>query len=183
MSAISSSFSNKFLHAAREFKNIHSITGTAVLMALDLVLSMFVSIQITQTLKLGLAFLAVSLMGMLYGPVMAGIGAGITDVLSAVIHPTGPFFPGFTLTALLGGLIYGCLLYEEKISVKRLIGCKLLINVFLNLLLNSLWLKLLYGSAFFAMLPMRAFKNLALLPLEVLLMYLLLPRFKSIKKA
>jgi ECF transporter S component (folate family) len=183
VSAITTSLSAKFLHSAKEFKNIHSITGTAVLMALDLVLSMFVSIQITQTLKLGLAFLAVSLMGMLYGPVMAGIGAGTADVLSAVIRPTGPFFPGFTLTAVLGGIFYGCFLYEEKISVKRLIVCKLLINVLLNILLNSLWLKLLYGKAFFAMLPMRAFKNLALLPVEILLMYLLLPRLKKIKKA
>jgi ECF transporter S component (folate family) len=183
VSAITTSLSAKFLHSAKEFKNIHSVTGTAVLMALDLVLSMFVSIQITQTLKLGLAFLAVSLMGMLYGPVMAGIGAGTADVLSAVIRPTGPFFPGFILTAVLGGIFYGCFLYEEKVSIKRLVVCKLMINVLLNILLNSLWLKLLYGKAFFAMLPMRAFKNLALLPVEILLMYLLLPRLKKIKKA
>ena len=91
-----------------------------------------------------------------------------------MIKPTGPYFPGFTLTTALTGLVFGLFLYKGQTKLWRMAAAKVLINLLLNLLLNSLWLKLLYGSAFWAMLPTRLVKNAALLPIEIALLWLIL---------
>lgn len=166
--------SSPFRRSALELKNVHSLTGMALLTALHLILNLTASVQITPSLKLSFSFLAAALMGMLYGPVCAAIGTGISDIIQAFVHPTGPYFFGFTLTALLAGFLYGCFLYKGKHSLPRLIAVQTLINVFLHVGLNGLWLKIMYGKAFLAMLPVRAAKNLIMLPIEITLMYLVL---------
>lgn len=44
---------------------------------------------------------------MLFGPVVGGIMGGIGDILKFLIKPTGPYFFGYTLNAMLGPVIYG----------------------------------------------------------------------------
>jgi len=164
------------------FRDLRSLTAIAMLTAVNLLLSLTVSIQISQSLKLSFGFLATALIAHLYGPVPAMISAGICDILQALIRPTGPYFPGFTLTAVLGALIYGLFLYRQKPTWLSVGLARGLVNLLLHVLLNSLWLKLLYGSAFWAMLPTRLFKNLALLPLEILLLMLILPLGEKFKQ-
>ena len=74
----------------------------------------------------------------------------------------------------MSGAIYGAMLYDREVSLKRVLLTKLLIDVICNLLLNTLWLNLLYGKAFFAILPARALKNLLQYPVDVILLYPLL---------
>ena len=172
----------KFRDSMLELKNVRAITQMAMLMALSLILNLFASLQITESLKLSFGFLATAMMGMLFGPSLAGIGAALIDILQAFIKPTGPYFPGFTLTAALSGVIFGLVLYKNQASLPRLILAKALINLLLNLLLNSLFISVLYGSAFWAMLPTRLLKNVAMLPIEVVLLYLLLPNLIRLQK-
>ena len=61
------------------------------------------------------------------------------DVLSYLIRPDGAYFPGFTITAALGGLIYGFFLYRRPISLPRTIVAKASISLLLNVLLNTFW--------------------------------------------
>lgn len=70
---------------------------------------------------------------------MAGV---CTDVLGyfAGNLSMGAYFPGYTLTAVVGGLIWGLWLYPRKITVWRAIGAKTCINLFCNICLNTLWL-------------------------------------------
>lgn len=175
MNLLLSKFSNSF----REFRNVRSLTGLAMLMAIALVLNLIGSFQITESLRLGFGFLATAVMGMLYGPFCAGLAAGLVDILQIFLKPTGEFFPGFTLTAILGGILYGLFLYKNQYSLPRLIAVKSIINVFLHLFLNSYWLTFLYGYAFWAKIPGRLIKNLGLLPLEILLLALLLPKISK----
>lgn len=173
-------FLSKFRDSARELRDLRAVTTLAMLMALALVLNLTASIQITESLRLSFGFLATAMMGMLYGPVCAGLAAGLVDIFQYVIKPTGEFFPGFTLTAILGGVLYGIFLYKNHYSLPRLIAVKSIINVFLHLLLNSYWLTFLYGYAFWAKIPGRIIKNVGMLPVEVLLLALLLPQISRI---
>ena len=164
-----------FRDSAAELKNLRSLTGLSLCLALGVVLSLFTSIQVTTSLRISFGFLALAVTGMLYGPVCSSLAGIVIDLLVFVIHPTGPFFPGFTLTSMLTGTIFGLFLYKNQISLPRLILSKALINLLLNLLLNSLWLTILYDQGFWAMIPGRIFKNVVFLPVEVLAMYLVLP--------
>ena len=98
------------------------------------------------------------------------IGA-LADILKYMVNPTGPFFPGFTISGFFGGLIYGMVLYKKPLSIKRIIIANTLVTVLVNLLLNTYWLTLLYGNAYMALLPARIVKQLIMLPIEVILFY------------
>lgn len=173
-------FLSKWADSARELRHLRSLTTLSMLMALALVLNLFATVQITDSLRLGFGFIATAIMGMLYGPVCAGLSAGIVDILQFFLKPSGEFFPGYTLTAILGGILYGMFLYKNRVSLPRIIAVKTIINLVLHLLLNSYWLTFLYGYAFWAKLPGRVIKNVGMLPLEVLLLVLVLPRIAQL---
>ena len=63
-------------------------------------------------------------------------------------------------------------LYKKPLSLKRVIIANSIVAVTVNLFLNTLWLTLLYGDAFFALLPARAAKQLIMLPVDTLLFYM-----------
>ena len=165
-----------FRKSVAELKDLRSLVGLALFMALGIVLEIIGTIQVLPELQLSFGFLTAALIGMLYGPFCAAVTGTFTDLIVFSLHPTGVYFPGFTLTSLLGGIFYGLILYKKKHSLGRLILAKSSVTLFLNILLNSFWLTLLYDQAFFAMLPVRITKNLIMLPVEILLMWLVLPR-------
>lgn len=159
----------------------------AFLIALEIVLTRFCSIN-TPILRIGFGFLPVAMLGIMYGPICAGICYAIGDVLGMLIFPTGAFFPGFTLTALLTGLVYGFFLHNREITWKTcILPCAVVILV-INFLLDTFWLTILMGEGFFALLPTRILKCVVMLPVQVILIPLIwnrvfshIPRIKARK--
>lgn len=131
-----------------------SIALMGVLMALDLILSRFFAIP-TQFVKISFAFIPLVFMGMLYTPVVAGSANALSDFIGANLFPTGPYFPGFTLTAFLSGFIYSVFYYKKEMTLKRIITVNLIVAVFLNLGLNTLWLYMMFGKGALAFIPSR----------------------------
>ena len=160
-----------FKNSAKDSKNLRAMVLTALFIGLNLILDRF-SIQLTPEIRLGLGFLTSAMIGMLFGPVM-GISAGfVTEILSYILYPRGAYFPGLTLTAMLGGMVYGLVLYQHKVSIPRCLVAKGIVNLFLNIGLNTLWLSMIYGDAYFAILPARMLKNAVLWPVESLALFL-----------
>ena len=81
------------------------------LTALYIVLERFLSFNVWN-MRVGFAFIALAVAGMLYGPLPAGMVGAAGDVLGMLLFPTGPYFPGFTLTAFLTGAVYGIFLRD-----------------------------------------------------------------------
>ncbi len=126
--------------------NLKTLTALALLTALEIVLSRFLSIS-TQLTKISLAFIPVAAAAGLFGPVEAGVVAALGDFLGALLFPVGPYFPGFTLTAFLMGAVYGLFLHRRKGFgwVALSVGIHQFV---LSLLLNSLWISVLYGTPY-----------------------------------
>ena len=105
-----------------------------------------------------------------------------TDVLGYLVNQGGGFyFPGYTLTAVSGGLIWGLWLYRpqggiadesRKKRILRVVGAKASINLICNIGLNTLWLTVTGGKALSLLLPARVVKNVILLPFECILLFL-----------
>ncbi|MBO0438388.1 folate family ECF transporter S component [Vagococcus fluvialis] len=131
-----------------------SIALMGVLMALDLILSRFFAIP-TQFVKISFAFIPLVFMGMLYTPIVSGSANALSDFIGANLFPTGPYFPGFTLTAFLSGFIYSTFYYKKEMTLKRIITVNLIVTVFLNLGLNTLWLYMMFGKGALAFIPSR----------------------------
>ncbi len=71
----------------------------------------------------------------------------LADILGAFIFPVGPYFPGFTVTAALTGLMYGLLLHKKQ-SMLNIVIAVAIQQWVLSLLLNTFWLKVLYGMPY-----------------------------------
>ncbi len=151
----------------------------AFLIALEIILTRFCSIN-TPILRIGFGFLPVAMIGILYGPVWAAIGYAIGDILGMMIFPSGVYFPGFTVTAVLTGFVFGFFLHnKEKITWKTVLPASLIIILVLNLCLDTLWLSIMFGDAFIALLPTRIVKCVVMLPIHLILIPLVWNRVMS----
>ncbi|NLT58310.1 MAG: folate family ECF transporter S component [Clostridiales bacterium] len=108
----------------------------------------------------------------LYGPVLAPLTGLCTDLIGFFLHPTGGFFPGYTLSAAVGSAIYALVLYRRRVTVLRLAVAKILVNLIVNIGLNSLWSAMLLSKGYLFYLVQGITKNFILLPLEVFVMVL-----------
>ncbi|NLK39928.1 MAG: folate family ECF transporter S component [Clostridiales bacterium] len=162
--------------AASELNNLKIIVLASMLIALASVLGTL-QIYITPLIRVQISFLITGLGAMIYGPVIAMIGGVISDIVTYLLFASGPFFPGYTLSALLAGLVFALFLYRTKISPLRIIAPKFIINVFINTLLGSLW-RVVMGSTgskgYSIYVATSGIKNLLLLPLEVTLLTLII---------
>lgn len=166
-------FLSMFKDSSKEMYHLQSLVGMAMLIALSVVLSFF-SFQVSDSLKIGPGFLVTALLGMLYGPVAGGIAAGAANLIKFFIKPTGAFFFGYTLTAILGGVVYGLFFYKKRINLWRAISAKTCVNLFLNSILNTYWIAVTGGKAMGVLILPRLMKNLIALPLEIIMLYVVL---------
>lgn len=145
-----------------------TVVITGFMIALSVVLSKLVSINIS-FLRIGFGFLPIAVLAILYGPAVAAIGYGVADLLGAWLFPTGTFFPGFTVSAVLTGLIFGFILYNKEVTIKRALIASALVCLGVNLLLNTYWLTFLLGKGFKVLLASRAVKEIVAIPVMTLL--------------
>lgn len=134
-----------------------NLTVLGILLALEIVLSRFLSIS-AWNIKIGFSFVPVVLAAMLYGPAGSAAVAALGDFLGAILFPIGPYFPGFTFTALLTGLTFGLLLYKKQ-SVRNTLCAVLIVQFVLGLLLNTYWIHVLYSSPFLPLLATRVVQS------------------------
>ena len=112
---------------------------------------------------------------------IGGILGGLLDVLKFLIKPTGAFFPGFTISAIISGIIYGFILYKNPISLPRIIVAEVIEKVLIDCLLNTYWLSILYGTPFWAtLLDGRLVSKMAQLPVDIILVYMILKAVEKI---
>lgn len=138
------------------------LVTAALLIAMQIILSRFLSIN-AWNLKIGFAFTAVFVAAYLYGPWFSAVVAVIADVVGASLFPSGAFFPGFTVTAMLSGIVFGIFLYKKQ-TPGRIIAAVAIDQLILGLLLNSYWISVLYGSPYVPLLATRSIQCLVMMP-------------------
>lgn len=154
-----------------EFRVTRNAVFCGLMAALAIVLGTVASISIGQYVRIGFSGLPNRMVDFLFGPVIGCFFGGALDILKYLMKPEGPFFFGFTLNAMLSGLIYGSILYRKPISWKRIILAEFLTKLFVNCILNTLWLSMLYENAFIVLLPPRIIKNIIMLPIDSIILH------------
>ena len=171
---------NRWASSLREFRSMRAVAFCGVMCALAVVLSTVATINIGPYLKIGLSGLPNQVVDWLFGPAAGAIFSGALEVLKFVLRPDGVYFPGFTLSAMAAGVIYGLAFYRRPVTVTRVLCAHVVIKLFVNLGLNTLWLSILYKKAACALLSTRAAGNLLRLPGDVIVTYILL---KTVERA
>ena len=135
--------------ARRELNNPRVLAFSGLVCAMAIVLESLPIYLMGPSLKIYFSFLAVSLGCSCYGPVVGMMAGAIIDSVGFLLSSYGePYFPGYLITAMLSGLIYGVMLYQRKPTIPRLIVTRLLINYGSNVLLGSVWKAMLYGKGY-----------------------------------
>lgn len=145
--------------------------------ALSIVLSFVGTIRVGNYLRIGFSDLPNRLNDFLLGPFLGALFGGVMDIVKYLLQPTGPFFPGYTLSAVCGSLIFGFIthgMHGHRLSLVRIFAAELLIKVFVNIGMNTAWSCLLYGNALMAILPARILANLIQLPMDTAVIYFVL---------
>lgn len=136
----------------------------------------------TTVVHVSLGFIGSVMFGYLFGPVWGAIGGGISDfVSSALFGNQGGFFIGFTLSAMIGPLIYGLLFYKKPVKIWRIILATILVTVIVNIGLNTLWVHLMYGMDLKAALIQRIPKETIVPWIEMVVTYFVLQAISRVK--
>ncbi len=158
----------------RELTHTKNLVICGMMAALAVVLGYVASIDIGPYIRIGFSSLPNRLVEFLFGPAVGCFFGGALDILKYLVKPTGAFFPGFTLNAMIAGVIYGLILYKKPISIPRILGAEFLAKLIVNCGLNTLWLSILYGKGFFVLLPARLLKNAIMLPIDTAIIFFML---------
>jgi ECF transporter S component (folate family) len=154
-------------------KKTRVVVFLGLLISMDVILTHLVPVIQWQTIRVSFGFLPESFSSMLFGPLIGGIGAVLGDLLGMLVAPKGPFFPGFTFSALLTGVIYGIFLYKKPKTILNISLAVVFTTLLVDFGLNTYWLTILYGKGFFVILPGRIIKSLVMLPVQISMIYAL----------
>ncbi len=183
-----------FKSSASELKDIRVLVTTGMLVALSIVLEMF-TIKITPDIWISFSFLAVAVIGYLYGPVVCGLANIAVDFVGYLWGGGAArlYSPLLGLVVVLAGIIYGVVLYKKQIKVGNCILAKATVNLICNFILNSI---IIYTSfvvksfdifsseqvyGFLIWISPRLLKNIAMLPLEIFLLFIILKTVQMAK--
>ena len=128
-------------------RNISVIANAGILSAIAIILGFF-KIPVTQLIEIRFAVLPITIASYLFGPVVGGVVGLVSDIGGYILRPTGPFFPGFTVTSVITGVIFGCMLYKRRPTLLRILMAQIVYTAICGIFLNSLWLSMLYGNGF-----------------------------------
>jgi len=151
----------------------------ACLMTMEIILTRLFSIE-TPLFRLSFGFLPMALLSILYGPLWGGFTYAACDLLGVMLLPKGTPFPGFTLTAFLTGFTYGAILHKKTITWKRVLAAALIVGIFYNLALDTVWLFILTGNAVNVIVPVRLARVAITIPLQTVLITFVWDRCSSI---
>ena len=161
--------------AAAELKDTKMLVVTALMIALRVALKPL-AIPLGPQLSIQTAMLATALGAMIYGPVVAIPAAMISDTVGFLIYPTGDYFLPFMLTEIASTMAYALCLYRAKPTATRVMLSRFLICFLVNVVMQQFiyaWYYSYIGNPDKAkdqilgmMTVARIFKNLAMFPIE-----------------
>ena len=158
--------------SASHLKDVRYLSIMAVFIAIKVLVGS-AYIPLSESLQIKFSFLAICVEASIIGPVAGMVSGMVTDLIGFMVAPSGPFFPGYTLSAMLTELVYASFLYHKPLSIARITLAKAVNNYVVNVCIGSIWSSMLYGNLYIYYFLRSIVKNTLLLPVEVILLILL----------
>lgn len=166
---------------SKRSQSIKMLVIIAMLTALEVILSRFLSIPIGLTLKFGFNFVPICVAAYLYGPVASLLVGAMGDLLGALLFPVNTIFYGFTITAALTGAIFGFFLHK-KYNFLRILFSVLIVQITLTIFLDALWFNLYYDNPYFVAALTRSIKAGVMIVVQCVTLNLILPVMNRIRR-
>ncbi len=155
-----------------------NLISASLLAALAVVLTRFFGFSLG-TIRISLGTIPIMLSGIIVGPLYGLATGAVADLVGYLINPMGgAYFPGFTLTAALVGFLPGLILkvfkQNEKPSLPTLAIAIAITEILCHIFLNTVWVSMITGKAYLALLPSRVISRVVHYPLITGAIYFLL---------
>lgn len=121
----------------------------------------------------GFGFIPIAIAAYYYGCSGGIIVAALGDILGTIIAPMGPYFPGFTLSAMLTGIIFGLFLFKNANVVKTVFAV-ITNQIICTLILNTYFISVLYTKAFGVLITSRAVQAVITTAVQIPIIILLI---------
>lgn len=163
-------------------KGVQKLVVIALLIALNIVLSRFVSIK-ALNFKISLTFITIVVAAYLYGYFGSIIVAFFGDLVGSLLFPIGPYNPLLSLSAVLSAIVYAYFFRREM--NKKNIVCACFINRFVvSMIINTIIISIMYNLSFEATLITRFYQAIIMFIVEVLVLFVTskyIERLKHVK--
>ncbi|MCL1787162.1 MAG: folate family ECF transporter S component [Defluviitaleaceae bacterium] len=147
--------------------NTKKLVLTAMLIAMEIVLTRFLSIQLPE-IRISFGFIPIVVIAILYGPLFAGLAAAIADFIGVTLFAPFAPFPGFVATAFAAGIVYGLLLYNKPKSWLRICLAAGIVVIIIQLGIETQWVSMTRGVPYVALLPIRLVRTAIMLPAQII---------------
>ena len=144
--------------AAANFGLVRMLAVCAMFIAMRIAIGALF-IPVGENLRVYFTYAVTALGASIYGPLMALAEGFVSDILGYFIAPSGGFFPGYTLSAMLGSVTYALFFYQQKQSFLRIFLSRMTVNVVVNILIGSVWSAVLYGKGYIYYVSKSVVKN------------------------
>ena len=159
--------------ACGELKSTQVLVLAAVLTAMRIAVKSL-TIPIGPDLTITFGFMINAVGSMIYGPVVAIIASAVSDTVGALVFPHGVYFFPFIFEEIAGGLIFALFYYRTRLNSLRVILGRFAVTAIVNLMITPVimfyYYKLILGKAYRLFTLPRMIKNLALFPLQCLVL-------------
>ena len=156
-------------------RGVLNLTRAGLLIAASVVLTRFAGVMIplagVLALRLSFGDVPIIFASLFLGPAWGAIVGIAADLVGSMLNPMGgPFFPGFTLTSALVGVLPWLFLRlfsmgrSDKPGFWRYLAALACSDLITSVILNTYWLHIMYGKAIMAILPPRIIARAVLVP-------------------
>ena len=150
------------------------ITHVALFIALDIVLTRFVSPIYSQWIRISLSFIPLVICAIMYGPVWAAFAGCMADFIGFWLNPIGAYYPPLLITITLNAMNYWFWLNPKaNPNALRTTAAAAFSAFGLTLGLQTLWLSTLYNVPYEAMFATRTFQAVVVFVLQSIFLPLL----------
>lgn len=138
-----------WVSASKEFKSVKSMTTVSILFACELACKFIPIPSGFGSLGLGLSYLFLALIAMLYGPIVGLVIGALSDILGFYMIPSGyGFFIGYVFDSMLACFMYGLCFYKSKITFTRCFYARVFVNLYINVIQGSTWWSIINNFTF-----------------------------------
>ncbi len=163
--------------AVGELKSVRILVLAALITALRIAVKAL-AIPVGPSLKITIGFFFNALGAMIYGPVVGLLTGAASDTIGCLLFSHGePYFFPFIFSEMMGSFLFALFLYRSKVTPTRVILSRFAVTVGCNLILDPLllyWQYALMGKGYTLLSMPRIIKNVALFPIQCLLLILFL---------
>ena len=165
---------NIFVSSAKELGTLHTVVFCGLMGGLSIILTMVASIKMGPYINIGFSWIPNRIVDFMFGPIVGMIYGGAMDIVKWMAKPDGDFMIIYTFVPMLTGIIVGTLLYKKPVSLVRIIIVQIIIKIFINAGLNTYLMSITGGKAFMELLPLRLLKNVIMIPIDSMILFVVL---------